>query len=171
MTETSQEKAVHLRGLALLVFIFGASAALAGFVGMKYDEYTSKPAVQSREPTLEREVQSTDPVDLPPFAASHDAILSSPATPIVPTTKTAQTPSLGSASVSERNDSQGVQRPASQARKVAGSDVGEDKKTTEANGRQATKCNIQACENAYRSFDAASCTYRPPNGSRRFCRK
>ena len=56
-------------------------------------------------------------------------------------------------------------------RKVAGSDVGEDKKTTEANGRQAPKCNIQACENAYRSFDAASCTYRPPNGSRRFCRK
>ena len=162
---------MHLRGLALLVFIFGASAALAGFVGMKYDEYTSKPAVQSREPTLEREVQSTDPVDLPPFAASHDAFLSSPATPIVPTTETAQTPSLGSASVSERNDLQGVQQPASEARKVAGSDVGEDKKTTEANGRQAPKCNIQACENAYRSFDAASCTYRPPNGSRRFCRK
>jgi len=162
---------VHLRGLALLIFIFGASAALAGFVGMKYDEYTSKPAVQSREPTLEREVQSTDPVDLSPFAASHDAFLSNPATPIVPTTETAQTPSLGSASVSKRNDSQDVRQPAREARKVVGSDVGEDRKTTEANGRQALKCNIQACENAYRSFDAASCTYRPPNGSRRFCRK
>ena len=162
---------MHLRGLALLVFIFGASAALAGFVGMKYDEYTSKPAVQSREPALEREVQSTDPVDLPPFAASHDAFLSSPATPIVPTTKTAQTPSPGSASVSKWNTSQDVQQPASEARKVAGSDEVEGKKTTGADGRQAPKCNIQACENAYRSFDAASCTYRPPNGSRRFCRK
>ena len=162
---------MHLRGLALLVFIFGASAALAGFVGMKYDEYTSKPAVQSREPALVREVQSTDPVDLPPFAASHDAILSSPATPIVPTTKTAQTPSPGSASVSKWNTSQDVQQPASEARKVAGSDGVEGKKTTGADGRQAPKCNIKACENAYRSFDAASCTYRPPNGSRRFCRK
>jgi BA14K-like protein len=162
---------VHLRGLALLIFIFGASAALAGFVGMKYDEYTSKPAVQSREPTLEREDQSTNPVAPVPFAARHDASLSSPAAPIVPTTETAQTPSLGSALVSKRNGSQDVRQPAREARKVIGSEVVEDKKTTEANGRQAPKCNIQACENAYRSFDAASCTYRPPNGSRRFCRK
>ena len=157
---------MHLRGLALLVFIFATSAALAGFVGMKYDEYTSKPAVQSREPTLEREDQSTNPVAPVSFAARHDASLSNLAAPIVPTTETAQT-----ASVSKKNDSQDVRQPARDARKVAGSDVGEDKKTTEANGRQIPKCNIQACENAYRSFDAASCTYRPPNGSRRFCSK
>ena len=53
---------VHLRSLALLLFIFGASAALAAYVGMKYEEVTPQGAVQSREPTPEPAIQSTKPL-------------------------------------------------------------------------------------------------------------
>ena len=44
---------LHLRSLALLLFIFGASAAFAAYLGMKYEEVTPQRAVQSREPTPE----------------------------------------------------------------------------------------------------------------------
>jgi hypothetical protein len=33
----------------------------------------------------------------------------------------------------------------------------------------APKCNIDACEAAYRSFTAADCTYQPNEGPRRLC--
>jgi hypothetical protein len=33
----------------------------------------------------------------------------------------------------------------------------------------APKCNIEACETAYRSFTAADCTYQPMEGPRRLC--
>ena len=36
---------MHLRSLALLVLIFGACAALAGYVGMMYGEQTPERAV------------------------------------------------------------------------------------------------------------------------------
>jgi hypothetical protein len=35
----------------------------------------------------------------------------------------------------------------------------------------APKCNMEACANAYRSFDAGDCTYQPTNGPRRLCNK
>lgn len=35
----------------------------------------------------------------------------------------------------------------------------------------APKCNIDACEAAYRSFTAADCTYQPNEGPRRLCTK
>lgn len=33
------------------------------------------------------------------------------------------------------------------------------------------RCDITACTRAYRSFDAADCTYQPSDGPRRLCRK
>jgi len=163
---------MQLRSLALLVLIFGASAALAGYVGMMYGEQTPERAVQSAGPTIEREVQSTDqPLASPPFAVRHDASLSKPAAPIVPTTETAQTPSLGSTSASRLNNTQGVERSTNDARKPTGSTVVEAQRTTASNAVQGPKCHIQACENAYRSFDASDCTYQPANGPRRACRK
>jgi hypothetical protein len=41
--------------------------------------------------------------------------------------------------------------------------------STEANARAA--CNVAACESAYQSFDAATCTYQPTWGPRRLCTK
>lgn len=32
-------------------------------------------------------------------------------------------------------------------------------------------CNVSACEAAYRSFNAADCTYQPFDGPRRLCRR
>jgi cytoskeletal protein RodZ len=32
-------------------------------------------------------------------------------------------------------------------------------------------CNVSACSTAYQSFDAATCTYRPYDGTRRLCTK
>jgi hypothetical protein len=49
---------VHLRSLALLVFIFAASAAVAGYVGIMYDQHALKSAAPPPAPTTEREVQS-----------------------------------------------------------------------------------------------------------------
>jgi hypothetical protein len=34
---------------------------------------------------------------------------------------------------------------------------------------EAPACNIAACGQAYRSFDAADCTYQPFDGARRIC--
>jgi hypothetical protein len=34
---------------------------------------------------------------------------------------------------------------------------------------EAPACNISACATAYRSFDAADCTYQPFDGARRAC--
>lgn len=36
---------------------------------------------------------------------------------------------------------------------------------------QPPKCDITACEAAYRSFTAEDCTYQPNNGPRRLCTK
>jgi hypothetical protein len=36
---------------------------------------------------------------------------------------------------------------------------------------QASACNVQACRQAYFTFNPADCTYQPSNGSRRVCTK
>jgi hypothetical protein len=41
--------------------------------------------------------------------------------------------------------------------------------STEASARSG--CNVSACESAYQSFDAATCTYQPNWGPRRLCVK
>ena len=33
------------------------------------------------------------------------------------------------------------------------------------------KCDVNACERAYRSFTESDCTYQPLDGSRRLCEK
>ena len=153
---------MHLRSLALLVFIFAASAAVAGYVGIMYDQHALKSAAPPPAPTTEREVQSLNPP-----AES----FSRPATPIGSTPETTQTSALSSNSASQTNKSQDIQRPVDDSRKPNELPAVESARAAASNAVQRQKCNIQACENAYRSFDAASCTYRPPNGSRRFCRK
>jgi len=42
---------------------------------------------------------------------------------------------------------------------------------TAANQAQARACNVQACQQAYSSFDPADCTYQPYGGPRRYCAK
>lgn len=40
-----------------------------------------------------------------------------------------------------------------------------------ADAHAQARCNVSACENAYQSFDAATCTYKPYGGPRRLCTK
>ena len=162
---------MHPRSLALLLFIFGASTALAAFVGMKYAELTPQRAVQSGEPTPEPAIQSTQPLAPPSHSASDAPSLSKPAAPIAPTTESTQTRTRGSPSAFGKNNSQDIDQPASDARRATGSNAADGQKTSGSNAGQAPKCNTQACSNAYRSFDAADCTYQPESGPRRACRK
>ena len=54
---------MHLRSLALLLLILGASTALSVYIGMtKYEQVTPDRAVQPREPTTEPLIQSTKPL-------------------------------------------------------------------------------------------------------------
>ena len=156
---------MHPRSLALMLFVFGASAALAGYVGMKYGEVTPQRADQSRESTRETAIQSTQPLAPPPHSASDDPSSPKPAASIAPTTESTQTPTLRSPSAFEKNNSRDIDRPATDARRAAGSNA------VAPNAGQALKCNTQACSNTYRSFDAADCTYQPVNGPRQACRK
>ena len=162
---------MHLRSLALLLFVFGASAALAGYVGMRYGEPVPQRAVQSRESAPEPAVQSTQPLAPPSHSASDDPSSSKPAVSIAPPTESTQTPALGSPSAFERNNSQDMNQPASDTRRAAGSNAVDGQATSGSTAGQAAKCNAEACSNAYRSFDAADCTYQPAIGPRRACRK
>jgi hypothetical protein len=154
---------MHLRSLALLVFIFAASAAVAGYVGIMYDQRALKSAAPAPAPTTEREVQSLNP----PVES-----FSRPATPIGWTPETTQTSTLSSNSASQTNKPQDIQRPVDDSRKPDELPAVESARATaSSNAVQRAKCNIQACENAYRSFDPADCTYLPANGPRRTCRK
>ena len=152
---------MHLRSLALMVFIFAATAALAGFVGIMYDHR----ALQSPAPTVERELQSVAPA--PP--GGQDS-LSKSATPIGPLRETAQQSTLSSNSTSQIDRPQDIQRPADDSRKPSGLPA-DPPRAIASNSVPRPKCNIQACRNAYRSFDPADCTYLPPSGPRRTCRK
>jgi hypothetical protein len=153
---------MHLRSLALLVFIFAASAAVAGYVGIMYDQHALKSAAPPPAPTTEREVQSLNPP-----AESFSRL----ATPIGSTPETAQTSTLSSNSTSQMNKPQDIQRLMDDSRKPTETSAVESPRTTASNAVQRQKCNIQACENAYRSFDRADCTYLPANGPRRTCKK
>ena len=72
---------MHLRSLALLVFIFAASAAVAGYIGIMYDQHALKSAAPARAATTDREIQSLNP-PAPPSIATGQNSFSSPATPI-----------------------------------------------------------------------------------------
>lgn len=41
----------------------------------------------------------------------------------------------------------------------------------QASDERAPRCNVRACEEAYRSFRASDCTYQPSQGERRLCTK
>jgi hypothetical protein len=147
---------LQLRSLALLLFIFGASAALAAYVGLKYEELTPEPAIRSTQPLA------------PPSPSASDGP-SSPKKPSAsPTTESTQTRMLGSPAAFEQSNPQDMNRPASDAQQAV---VPNAVDGLNANAGEALKCNPQACSNAYRSFDAADCTYQPANGPRRACRK
>ena len=152
---------MRLRSLALLLLVLGANTALSVYIGMTgYERATPYRAVQPREPTTEPLIQSTKPLAPLSQSTNDNPSLSKPAASIDPPTDSTQTQTLG-----ETNNSQDTDRHASDTLRTAvpensGSNVGE-----------GPKCNTQACSDAYRSFDAADCTYQPANGPRRACRK
>jgi hypothetical protein len=168
---------VNLRSLALMVFIFAASAALAGYVGMKYGEPVSRHQAQPTTPP----VRPAPPARPSPSASSAPSLPKPEATvvPPMPARETAKPLTLPSAP--EPNSPQVAQPPASNSMELSGSSTVEAPNTTAPNAIaprttgsrdvEAPKCNKDACANAYRSFDAADCTYQPSNGPRRLCKK
>jgi BA14K-like protein len=152
---------MRVRSLALLLLVLGANTALSVYIGMTgYERATPYRAVQPREPTTEPLIQSTKPLAPLSQSTNDNPSLSKPAASIDPPTDSTQTQTLG-----ETNNSQDTDRHASDTLRTAvpeksGLNVGE-----------GPKCNTQACSDAYRSFDAADCTYQPANGPRRACRK
>jgi hypothetical protein len=152
---------MHLRSLALLVFIFAASAAVAGYVGIMYDQHALKSAAPPSAPTIEREVQSINPSAPPSSAAGQDSF----SRPIGPPPETAHISTLSANSTSQNEPQDRALDDSRKPNQV------EPASTTASNAVPRPKCNIQACENAYRSFDPADCTYLPANGPRRTCRK
>ena len=162
---------MHLRSLALLVFVFAASAAFAGYLGMKYGEVTPQRAVQSQEPAPELVLQSAQPVAAPWHSAGASPSASKPAASTAPATDSTQTPTLASPPAFERNNSQDTNRPAGNAPRAAGANAADGVAISGSTTGRAPNCNTQACSDAYRSFDAADCTYKPANRPRRTCKK
>ena len=161
---------MHLRSLALLLFVFAASAAFAGYLGMKYGEVTPQRAIQSREPAPELVPQSAKPDALPSHSAGASPSASKPAAFTALATDSTQTRTLASPPAFERNNSQDTNRPAGNAPRAAGANAA-DGVAISGSTTGAPNCNTQACSNAYRSFDAADCTYKPANRPRRTCKK
>lgn len=149
---------MHLRSLALLLFIFCASAALGAYAGMKYEDVTSQHSVQFREPTLEP-MQSRKPVALPAHPDSTSWSSTEPTTFIAPATESSQAQGRGLSAFELKP----------QTASVAGLKAGPE--NSGSSPSRAVKCNMQACSNAYRSFDATDCTYQPANGRRQACSK
>ena len=162
---------MHLRSLALLLFVFAASAAFAGYLGMKYGEVTPQRAVQSAEPAPVLVLQSATPVAAPSRSTGVGPSASKPAASATPATDSTQTQTLASPPAVERNNSPDMNRPANNTPRAAGANAADGLAISGSTTGQAPKCNAQACSNAYRSFDAADCTYQPANGPRRACRK
>jgi hypothetical protein len=169
---------VNLRSLALMVFIFAASAALAGYVGMKYGEPGSQQQVQHATPPA----RPAPPARPSPSAGSAPALPNPDASvaPPMPARETAQPLTLQSAP--EKNSPQDVppparntmepSRPGTVAAPIAPTpNTAAPNTTTGARDAEAPKCNKDACASAYRSFDPADCTYLPANGPRRICKK
>jgi hypothetical protein len=154
---------MNLRSLALLVSLFGASAAFAGYLGMKYGEpVTQQQAQPATPPALSAPPQ--------PSAAASPA-LSKPresAVPPMPARETMEPPTLQSAS--EKNNPQEVQSPARNDLEMSGSSTLEAARTTGSQAMESPKCNKEACADAFRSFDATDCTFQPTNGPRRVCK-
>jgi hypothetical protein len=159
-----RSETVNLRSLALLVFIFGASAALAGYVGIRYGEPVSQHHAQPITPPAS--LTSPSPSATASPSLSKPAVSAAPAMPVRETT---QPPTLQSAS--EKNNPQEIQLPAKNALEMGGSNTIEAASTTGSKAMETPKCNRDACANAYRSFDAGDCTYQPTNGPRRMCKK
>ena len=164
--DTRRIKIVNIRSLALLVFIFAASAALAAYIGIRYDQ-----------PVPEHQVQrATPPASPAPVTASTTAApaaMAKPETSVVSTTPardTTQPMTLQSAP--ERKPPQAVQLPARNTMELSGSNTVGAARPAAPPETEAPKCNKDACANAYpRSFDAGDCTYQPTNGPRRLCKK
>ena len=162
---------MHIRSLALLLFVFAASAAFAGYLGMKYGEVTPQRAAQSREPAPELVLQSAKPVAAPSRSTGNGPSASKPAASTTPATDSTQARTLASPPAFERINSPDMNQPASNAPSAAGATAAVGLAISGSTTGQAPKCKTQACSNAYRSFDAADCTYQPANGPRRACRK
>jgi hypothetical protein len=153
---------VDLRSLALVVLIFAASSALAGYVGMTYwrpvASQQMQPAAQPASPA---------PSPLSATAARPSSKPEASVVPPVPARETTQPQTLQSAS--EKKIPQDVQ-PAKNTMELSGSSAAAPR-TIGSTETTALKCNKEACANAYRSFDAGDCTYQPANGPRRLCNK
>mgnify|MGYP002652507895 FL=1 len=149
---------MSLRSLALMVLIFAASTALAGYVGMTY----WKPAAQQH---MQSAIQSSSPVPAP-LAAGSARSSTGPETSVVSPVLARET--LQSAS--ENKMPHEILPSSKDTMELSRSNVPAPR-TTGSEEALAPKCNKQACANAYRSFDAGDCTYQPANGPRRLCKK
>jgi BA14K-like protein len=160
---------VHLRSLALLLAIFGVSAALAGYVGKRY------------EPVAQHQAQPATPVATP--AATPAALPSRPATATAPAPPQPEAVVVGPVpgpelrqpmtlqSALQNNTPRDVAPPSRSAAQAGASTTAEAPGTTGARDAASPKCNQEACAAAYRSFDASDCTYMPSTGPRRLCNK
>jgi hypothetical protein len=162
----SRSETVHLRSLALLLAIFGVSAALAGYVGKKYE-----PVAQQEAQPAALMAPASQPVVVAPAPAPSKPEAAAVAP--IPAPEISQPLTLQSAPpISPPRD---APTPANSAAKSAaeagGPGTADAPRTTGSRDAQAPKCNQQACADAYRSFDAADCTYLPANGPRRLCKK
>ena len=163
---------MHLRSLALLLFVFGSERSIRWLSWNEVwrgDAPARSPVPRTGART--RAVQSAKPVAAPSHSAGANPSASKPAASTAPATDSTQTPALASPPAFERNNSQDTNRPAGNARRAAGSNAADGVAISGSTTGRAPNCNTQACSNAYRSFDAADCTYQPANGPRRACRK
>jgi hypothetical protein len=158
---------VHLRSLALLLAIFGVSAALAGYVGKRYEPVAQHQA----QPETAVATPAAAPAPLPsrPATATAPAQPEAVAVGPVPGPELRQPMTLQSApaNIAPRD----VPPPPKSAEQTGGPSTAEAPRTTGARDAAAPKCNQQACAEAYRSFDATDCTYLPSTGPRRLCNK
>lgn len=167
---------MNLRSLALMVFIFAASAALAGYVGVKYGDPGSQQQAQHATPPA-RPVATSRPQPAATTSAPSPSAATSAAAPSTPQASVAPPPPAREAppllpSAAETRAPQLVPPPATNTMQLSGSSTAEPPKTTGARDAEAPKCNKEACANAYRSFDAADCTYLPAaNSPRRICKR
>ena len=159
---------MDVRSLALVVLVFGAGTALAGFVGLKYGRHAFQSTVQSQKAAPPQwDVQPANSPAPVLDAAKSEPSSSTPASVVA--AEPVQIREMASPPENKKNGDKG--RLLSEAPQPIAETIVERPKTTGTNARQAPKCNIQACSTAYRSFDASDCTYLPANGSRRICRK
>jgi hypothetical protein len=173
----SRSGTVHLRSLALLLAIFGVSAALAGYVGKRYEpvaQHQAQPATPAATPAA---TSAVTPAALPsrpatatapaPTQPQPEAVVVGP----VPGPELRQPMTLQSAP-QNNNPPRDVAPPPRSAAQNGGSATADAPGTTGSRDAASPKCNQQACAEAYRSFDPSDCTYMPAaNAPRRLCNK